>query len=120
MRKLLAPKNMLFFCTQYVSFKHTFHCHTYEYKKKYYIFMSTDSDKQTMTMRMSGKKSHRFSFVFFSYFFRLLVQRLMMFLFYDSFECKFMFTRNVIFFLLLSCHAHTRKENREKNAGRNL
>jgi len=110
MRKVLAPKNM-FFCTQYVSFKHTFHCRTYEYKK-YYIFTSTDSDKQTMTMRMSGKKSHRFSFVFFHIFFS--------FCSFKDWWC-FCFTthlsanlclREMFFFLLLSCHAHKKGEEK--------
>lgn len=44
----------------------------------------------------------------------MLVQRLMMFLFYDSFECKFMFTRNVL---------HIRKKekkSRERERRKNL
>lgn len=44
----------------------------------------------------------------------MLVQRLMMFLFYDSFECKFMFTRNVLHIRKKEKKSREREREKEK------
>ena len=70
MRKLLAPKNMLFFCTQYVSFKHTFHCHTYEYKKNItYLCRRIATNKQWRWEWVEKNRTDFLSYFFHIFFF---------------------------------------------------